>query len=184
MGILNDGINEVIATTRINAAPMGIIGRGGRFRMVCFLGSHTERNIARDRWVVANIVHDPVLYVQSAFTALPAGAFCEENVNGIPMTRLIDAEAWVAFSVIVGKRGTDSMTVRLVPVCEKVVVCKPHPVNRGFCAIIEAAVHGTRYRISQDPALKDQIDSLRAIVRKCGGLREQEALTLLDTFIS
>lgn len=183
MGILNEGINEVIATTRGNAAPMGIICRNGMFRMVCFTGSHTEENVARDRWVVANIVHDPVIYVRTAFSDLSGEALYEERVNNIPMQRLADAEAWIAFSAIIEQRGTESMTVRLVPLCEKVITCRPHPVNRGFSAIIEATVHGTRYRITQDPELKKMIDYYRGIVRKCGGSREQEALALLESFL-
>ncbi|MGE5831376.1 MAG: DUF447 domain-containing protein, partial [Methanomicrobiales archaeon] len=64
MGLLREGINEVIATTWNNAAPMGIIFRDGEYRMVLFRGSHTAMNIERWGWVVANIVHDPVLWVR------------------------------------------------------------------------------------------------------------------------
>ena len=41
MGLLREGINEVIATTTVNAAPMGVILRNGRYTLVAFLGSHT-----------------------------------------------------------------------------------------------------------------------------------------------
>lgn len=184
MGILMEGINEIIATTKSNAAPMGIIARQGIFRMVCFNDTHTEKNITRDRWVVANIVHDPVLYVKTAFSDLPATAFFAEDVTGIPMERLVDAEAWIAFSAIIEKRGTQSMSVRLVPVAENIITCRPYPVNRGFFAIIEATVHGTRYRLSGDPELKKLIDHYREIVRKCGGPRELEGLALLDSFLA
>lgn len=183
MGILTDGINEVIATTRRNAAPMGIILREGKFRMVCFTGSHTADNIARDRWVVANIIHDPVMYVTTAFSDLADDAFYEERINDIPVYRLADAEAYIAFSAIIEHRGSESMSVRLVPICEKVVTCKPHPVNRGFASIIEATIHTTRYRMNHDPHLKGLIDHHTAIVRKCGGTRELEALRLLESFI-
>ncbi|OPY36744.1 MAG: hypothetical protein A4E35_01853 [Methanoregula sp. PtaU1.Bin051] len=183
MGILTEGINEVIATTRSNAAPMGIILRNGRFRMVCFTGSHTAENIARDRWVVANIVHDPVMYVTTAFSDLPDNAFYEEQINETVMHRLADAEAYIAFSAIIEQRGSESMSIHLVPIHEKVVTCKPHPVNRGFASIIEATVHATRYCMSHDPGLKNLIDYHAAIVRKCGGPRELEALRLLESFI-
>lgn len=184
MGILNEGINEVIATTKGNAAPMGVIVRNGIYRMVCFTGTHTEKNIARDRWVVANIVHDPILFVRTAFSDLPDSAFFEENVAGTPMDRLVEAEAWIAFSGIIERRGAQAMTVRLVPATEKVIACRPHPVNRGFFAIIEATVHATRYRLSGDPELKKLIDHYRTIIRKCGGPREHEALDLLDSYLS
>jgi len=184
MGILTDGINEVIATTRSNAAPMGIIARNGVYRIVCFNGSHTEKNIVRDRWVVANIVHDPVLFVRTAFSDLPETAFVQEDVDGTLMDRLADTEAWIAFSAVIEKRGTQSMTVRITPVVEKVLSCRPRPVNRGFSAIIEATVHGTRYRLSGNPDLKKLIDHYRSIIRKCGGSRELEALALFDSFIA
>jgi len=58
---LKDGINEVIATTACNAAPMGIHYRDGEANMVLFCGSHTAQNVERDGWVVANFIHDPVL---------------------------------------------------------------------------------------------------------------------------
>jgi hypothetical protein len=183
MGILGDGINEVIATTRCNAAPMGIIVRNDRIRMVCFSGSHTADNIARDRWVVGNILHDPVMYVRTAFADLPRDAFYREDVNGTAMYRLADAEAFVAFSAIIEQRGEESMAVRLLPLCEKVVTCRPHPVNRGFSGIVEAAVHGTRYRITRNPDLKRLIDHHAAIVKKCGGKRELEALALLESYL-
>jgi hypothetical protein len=183
VGILTDGINEVIATTRRNAAPMGIICREGKIRMVCFAGSHTAENLAKDRWVVANIIHDPVMYVTTAFTDLADDAYYEETINGTPMDRLADAEAWIAFSAIIEQRSGEVMAVRLIPICEKVVTCKPHPINRGFAAVIEATVHGTRYRITRDPELRKLIDYQATIVRKCGGQREAEALTLLESFL-
>ena len=87
MGLLGEGINEVIATTWGNAAPMGIIFRDGVYRMVLYRGSHTAMNIERWGWVVANIVHDPVLWVRTAFSDLPPSSFAEENVEGFRLTR-------------------------------------------------------------------------------------------------
>ena len=48
MGLLKPGINEVIATTEFNAAPMGIIFKEGIARMVIFSGSHTAKNIEKN----------------------------------------------------------------------------------------------------------------------------------------
>jgi hypothetical protein len=183
MGVLSEGINEVIATTRLNAAPMGVIFRNGIYRVVCFLGSHTAENISRDGAVVANLVHDPVMYVRTAFADLPDDAFVAETVGNVTVYRLRDAEAYVAFSAAVEQRGTQSMTVRLTPLWERIISARPRPVNRGFSGIIEATVHGTRYRVNRDPALKGLIDHHAGIVRKCGGPRELEALGLLEEFL-
>ena len=67
MGLLAEGINEVIATTAFNAAPMGIRYENRKYTLTLFSGSHTAANIERDGWVVANLVFDPVLYVRTAF---------------------------------------------------------------------------------------------------------------------
>jgi hypothetical protein len=183
MGFLNEGINEVIATTHFNAAPIGIIFRGGQAKMMLFSGSHTAHNIDGDRWVVANIVHDPVLYVTTAFSDLPHHAFIPVTINGREMQRLAQADAWQAFDAVIEHRGTESLTVKLSPLYEEILTSTVQPVNRGFNSIIDAAVHATRYNISHDPALKILIDYHADIVRKCGGKREMAALELLMKYI-
>jgi hypothetical protein len=92
MGLLKGGINEVIATTLFNAAPMGIHFREGNASMVLFSGSNTAENIERDGWVVANFVQDPVLYVRTAFEDLPRNSFIEEPVSTKTITRLAGAD--------------------------------------------------------------------------------------------
>ena len=113
MGLLKGGINEVIATTRFNAAPMGIHYREGIASMVLFSGSNTAENIERDGWVVANFVQDPVLYVRTAFEDLPQNSFIEEAVSTKTITRLAGADAWAAFTATIVRRTNESMMVRL-----------------------------------------------------------------------
>jgi uncharacterized protein len=183
VGLLNSGINEVIATTAFNAAPIGIHYREGKAVMVLFLGSHTAENIERDGWVVANFIHDPVLYVKTAFEDLPKDLFIEEPVNGRTMHRLADADGWAAFSTTVEHRTTEAITVSLKLEKELIGEVTLYPVNRGFNSIIDATVHTTRYRLTHDPELKKQIDYHTGIVRKCGGKRELEALNLLTRYL-
>jgi hypothetical protein len=183
MGLLKSGINEVIATTRYNAAPMGIHYREGTASMVLFSGSNTAGNIERDGWVVANFVHDPVLYVRTAFEDLPRNYFIEEPVLSKAITRLAGADAWAAFSAIVVHRTPESMVVRLTLEKEIIEEVAVHPVNRGFNSIIDATVHATRFRQNQDPELKNLIEYHAGIVRKCGGKREIEALELLNKYL-
>ena len=179
MGLLKGGINEVIATTSYNAAPMGIHYRQGKTTMILFPGSHTAENIVREGWVVANFIHDPVLYVRTAFEDLPHEMFIEEPVNGRKVHRLDGADGWAAFSATV-EHTTGGMTVvSLTPEKEIIEEVTLHPVNRGFNSIIDATVHATRFALSPDPALKNLIDYHAGIVRKCGGKRELEALDLL-----
>ena len=183
MGLLKGGINEIIATTATNAAPMGIHFRDKKATMVLFAGSHTAENIERDRWVVANFVYDPLLYVKTAFEDLPADAFCEEPVAGKTMLRLAAADAWAAFSVSIGHRAKDAMTVTLTLEKEIIENVAVHPVNRGFNSIIDATVHATRYAENRDPELKKLIDYHAGIVRKCGGKAEIAALEELLSYL-
>ena len=183
MGLLKGGINEVIATTSFNAAPIGIHYREKKYRAFLFLGSHTAQNIARDGWVVANFVHDPVIYVKTAFMDLPKEQFIEEPVNGKTMHRLAGADGWAAFSATVEHRTAETMTVSLQLEKELIEEVAIYPVNRGFNSLIDATVHATRYKITRDAELKKHIEYHAGIVRKCGGKKELEALAMLAGYI-
>lgn len=184
MGLLGEGINEIIATTRNNAAPIGIIVKGDSPPgMVLFKGTHTLENIKRDGWVVANIVHDPVIYVRTAFDDLPEEYFCDEIAGELEIQRLKDASVWIAFKTDIKKDSGNAVSVSLNPIMEKVLDERIYPVNRGFNSIIEATVHGTRYVMNRDPRLKQLIDHHASLVRRCGGRREEEALELLLEYI-
>jgi len=184
MGLLRTGINEIIATTSFNAAPIGIHYRDGVPRMILFPESHTYINVQHDGWVIANIIHDPVLYVQTAFEDLPKDAFVEEPVAGKVMYRLADAEAWIAFTTTEtcgSAGGVLNITLKIEKeIIETVAV---YPINRGFNSIIDATVHATRYKFSNDPELKKLIDYHVSLIRKCGGKKEIKALDLLLNYI-
>lgn len=177
---MRDGINEVIATTMMNAAPVGIIARADSLQAVLYRTSHTATQVERDHWVVANLTHDPVIYVQAAFSDPAAEAFTRFTAGGISMCRLDCAEAWVAFSAEVVRKTATTLLVDLVPIAEEICDLQIYPVNRGFSSVIEATVHATRYCVTRDPWLKQLIDHHCAIVRRCGGPRELEAVALLS----
>jgi hypothetical protein len=184
VGLLIGGISEVIATTAFNAAPMGIHLRDGKATMVLFAGSHTLANIRRDKWIVANFIHDPVLYVKTAFEDLPRDMFVAEPVDGVTMYRLGGAEAWAAFTATIERENAEAAVVSLTLKKEIIESAIVHPVNRGFSSIIDATVHATRYRVNRDPKLKELIDYHAGIVRKCGGRHELAALDLLSGYIA
>jgi len=184
MGLLDDGINEVIATTGGNAAPVGLICRNGTFRMHLFKGSHTAGNIAMNGWVVANILHDPVIFARTAFDDLPEYFFQDETIGDLHMQRLRVTDAWVAFTAEIEKETPEALMVRLSPVRETVLHIPARPVNRGFNSVIEIAVHGTRYLRSHDPELETLIRHHARLVRKCGGPKEAEALDLLRRYLN
>ena len=151
--------------------------------MVLFTGSHTAQNIERDGWVIANFVHDPVLFVRTAFEDLPREEFVDEPVNGRIMQRLSNPDAWAAFTATVENKTNEAMMVRLTLIKEIIEGVSVHPVNRGFNSIIDATVHATRYMENQDQKLQELIGYHTAIVRKCGGKRDIEALNLLLKYI-
>jgi len=184
MGLLKPGINEVIATTEFNAAPMGIIFKEGVARMVVFSGSHTAKNIEKNGWLVANFVYDPVLYVKTAFEDLANDLFLEETITDRKMHRLKHTDAWAAFTTTIDKKTNEALMVTLTLEKEIIEEVSLHPVNRGFNSIIDSTVHATRYKMNPDPELKKLIDYHAGIVRKCGGKRELEALELLLGYIS
>ncbi|MBP1927674.1 hypothetical protein J2741_000221 [Methanolinea mesophila] len=183
VGLLKEGINEVIATTRDNAAPMGIIFRNGRYGMVVYRESHTAARIEAHGWVMANLVFDPLLYVRTAFDDLEPGDLVPEQVQGLTMQRLAGAEAWAGFKAEVERSTPETIVVRLTPLKEEVRSWHMHPVNRGFNGVIEATVHATRYIRNKDPALADLIRHHARLVHRCGSPRDVEALNLLYSYI-
>lgn len=183
MGLLNEGINEIIATTQKNAAPIGIIYRNGNYSAVLFHGSHTEKNVLRDGWLVANIVYNPVLYVETAFGDLPESAFCEEVAQGRRVDRLCEAEAWVLFECQLERSTGEASVISLEPVHEEVISAVVRPFNRGYAAVIDATVHATRYVVNRDPDLRRMIDYDLGITRKCGGKQEQKTADILNKFL-
>nr|WP_165075621.1 DUF447 domain-containing protein [Methanogenium sp. MK-MG] len=208
MGILQAGINEVIATTtdpatgRSNAAPMGIICRNGRIMLRLFHGTHTEANIRESGWVVANLTYDPMVYVETAFGDLSEDAFteitetkesaeCTKTAAGgsnisvqmpTSMQRLRSCEAWEAFTTTIVSDNPETLVVELTPVASGILNLRPHPPSRAFANIIEATVHATRYVVTRDPALWALIEQSAELVRKCGGKEHVDALDLLLTF--
>jgi len=183
MGLLREGINEVIATTRDNAAPMGVIVRDDTYQMVAFQGSHTAENVSRYGWLVANIVHDPVLYVKTAFSDLGQEDFFDETAGGLAVQRLTSAEAWVAFRAEITRNTGEAYLVALEPLREEVCSCTIHPVNRGFSSVIEATIHATRFIRRRDSQLSYLISHHASLVRRCGGPQEKEALALLEDIL-
>ena len=182
MGLLKSGINEIIATTAYNAAPIGIHFREGKATMILFRGSHTAANVERDGWVIANFIHDPVIYVRTAFDDLPREDFTDEAIDGITMQRLRHTDAWAAFSARIVHGNGETIIAELTPKKEIIETVPFYPVNRGFGNIIDATVHATRYRVTRDPELRKLIEYHAGIVRKCGGKRELAALDLLTGY--
>ncbi|NLX49189.1 MAG: DUF447 family protein [Methanospirillum sp.] len=181
MGLLGPGISEVIATTRGNAAPVGVIRRGDDLTAVLFRGSHTARNVVRDGWLVANVSHDPVVFVRTAFEDLPADAFV--TVPALGWDRLAAADGFAACRAEILRETSEAYLIGLTVEREEILEARCVPANRGRCAVLEAAVHATRFRQTGDPVLGRLIRHHASIIRRCGGPAELEALALLLGYI-
>lgn len=181
--ILQEGISEVIAITRYNAAPMGIIRKREDLSMIIFRTSHTAENIAREGRIVVHIIQDPELFVRAAFDDLSPDAFVEDTIGDTTYCRIWGVENWIAFSACIEHETREKVFVRLKPVHAEISPVLPSPVRRGMNNLIEAAVHGTRYIISRDPALADLICYHGDLVRRCGSQTEKRSLELMYGYL-
>jgi hypothetical protein len=177
-----EGISEVILSTLSedcvpNAAPIGLHRKDGRF-FARIYNSTTLKNILVNPGAAANIVDDPVLFVESALSEIGPENF--EAINGFPVLK--NSIGWVIFDCTCNK-GENISVVELSPVKAKICRKVIKPVNRGFNAVIEAAIHATRYVSLKDQEYLRQIEDHNKIVQKCGGAREKEAMRLLYELI-
>lgn len=179
---IHEGISEIILTTISpdgvpNAAPIGLHRKGGRL-FARIYNSKTLDNILSKPIAAANIVNDPVLFVQSALSDIESERL--QFVDGFPLLK--DALGWIVFGCTC-KKGEKISVVELSPVRGKIIERKLQPINRGFNAVIEAAIHATRYVVLKERKYLDCIEYYNSIVKKCGGERDKEAMQLLNGLI-
>jgi len=156
---------------------MGLHRRGKRL-FARIYNSKTLDNILSKPVAATNILDDPVLFVQSALSDIELERF--EFIEGFPVLK--DAEGWLIFDCVC-KKGENISVVELSPVRGKIIDRKIKPVNRGLNAVIEAAIHATRYVSLNELKYLDCIEYYNTIVKKCGGAREKEAMRLLYELI-
>ncbi len=156
-----------------NAAPIGLHMKDGSF-FARIYNSKTLDNILGDKAAAANIVDDPVLFVQSALSDIPPDDF--DLGGSFPVLK--GAQGWIIFDCRCRKGETISV-IELLPKGSKINRRQIKPINRGFNAVIEATVEVTRYVVFKDKRYLDRLEHYNTIVQKCGGLREKEAMKLL-----
>ncbi len=184
---LYDGISETIVTTMQgwspNAAPIGIIRKGDRVFIRLFKGSITYFNVHSEGVLVANVVNDPVIFVRSTFSNLKESDFSFVSVSGREFPVLKDALSWVVFECNNIKISHEALVAELLPIHAHINRSPVQAPNRGFNAVIEAAVHATRYKLTGDEKYLKLIRAYSAIVFKCGGEREKNAINILNEFL-
>jgi hypothetical protein len=152
---------------------MGLARQGDKLFIRMFPGSRTFANVAETGHLMANIVTDPLIFVVSAFEDLDDSYFVPQ---GVMPPVIQDAYAWVYF-----KAEVDG-TVRLTPVKSEILRCKVPSFSRGFAAVIDAAVAGTRLRFLGDEGRK-RIHEDAVLVEKCGTPRDIEAMERLKSIL-
>jgi hypothetical protein len=175
---IQEGISEMIITTLSNdgvpnAAPMGLHKKGNRLFLRIY-ASQTLNNISGNPRAVANIIDDPILFVESALSDLMHAKFKFEE--GFPI--LNDAQGWILFDCAI-KKGDNISVVELFPIKTKINKRVIKPINRGFNAVIEALIQATRYVSMKDEKFLEKIECYNTIVQKCGGGKDKEAMKLL-----
>ncbi len=179
LGIL-PGINEVIVTTERegipNAAPIGII-RDDNIRVRLFLGTHTYENVLATGLLVANVSHDPMIFVEAAMSDLEEDCFVRRE----GVLTLKDAETWALFRC--SPYRTDIIMPELEFVKGGVVRKEFRAINRGVSCVIEAAIAATRYNALRADSYLEEIRRLKRIVQRCGGPREIAAMKRLEEYI-
>ena len=182
-GIL-EGINETIITTisldgRFNAAPIGIIRRDGKLMVQIYTESHTCANIQDTGLLAANIVDDPVLFVQSALADLDDTMFETIKTDKYGIFPILNkSSAWIIFKADYEK-GSKTIQAELYPITGEIRRSGITTINRGFNAVIEATIHATRYIVFRDEKYLRKIKTCKNIIDKCGGNREKEAYELI-----
>lgn len=182
--IFNEGINEVIVTTNKNAAPMGIIRKNDTLSMIVFRTSHTASNIIQRDLAIIHIVHDPILFVRTAFEDLKEDCYVCEKIEGEIFYRLKDIQNWIACKTQIKHTTKEKIFVDLHPVHIQIIPDYPRPVHRGMNNIIEATVHGTRFIMNKDPALEVLIRHHADLVMRCGGENDKKALHMLFSYVN
>jgi hypothetical protein len=181
--ILREGINEVIATTYENTAPMGVIRHGSRLHMAVYLTSHTAQNIQKYPWVVLHITDDTRWFVKTAFSDPDTEEYVSETWDGISIQRLKELGSWIACTCTIENITAQQVLVSLTPIHVAQSSHVFHPVNRGYNSVIEATVHATRYVHTKDPMLGDLITFHIGVAKKCGDSTVKEAIHLLLSYL-
>ncbi|MGB9927320.1 MAG: DUF447 domain-containing protein [Methanosarcina sp.] len=182
---IREGISETIVTTGLkspNAAPIGIIVKNGKPFVRLFKGTHTWENVLNEKYLAVNIIYDPLLFVRSTFFDLEPSEFNYEPVNTLDFPVLKEAVAWILFECVNIKNTDQALVTDLNPIKAKYNKenMKNLPVpNRGFNAVLEAAVHATRYQLTGEEKYLGLIRHYETLASKCGGDPEKKAMKLL-----
>ncbi|APH39637.1 DUF447 domain-containing protein [Methanohalophilus halophilus] len=177
-----DGISEIILTSGMknpNAAPIGLIRKDNRVFIRLYRGSTTYENVKQDEVFAANVTCDPLLFIKSTFSNLEDEDFKYHPLNSKSIPLLKNSATSVIFICDEIKHTKQAMTAEIIPMGAVANDYLPRAINRGLTAVIEAAVHATRYKLTGNNEFLDLIDRCLETTYKCGGQREKDAAEIL-----
>ncbi|MEM2925066.1 MAG: DUF447 family protein [Methanocellales archaeon] len=182
---LSEGINEVIVTTisnsnKPNAAPIGLRIKRGVVSARIYKNTTTYKNIFETSALIGNIVDDPTLFITTAFSTLSKNHYIFKKNLSIPVLK--KANAWVLFECEI-KSSEEPALITLKPKQGEVLCKKVAAINRAVYAVIEAAIHATRYLATGEEKYKELIEYYATIIEKCGGNREKKAFKRLKQYL-
>ncbi|MCD4808898.1 MAG: DUF447 family protein, partial [Methanosarcinales archaeon] len=145
--------------------------------------SHTCTNIKEAGLLAVNMVDDPVVFVRSALEDLDKEKFeFIETGTGINFPVLASSNGWVIFKAGITE-GDIVTTAELQFIAGNIKSMGIRPINRGFNAVIEAAIYATRYKVFNDETFLSKIKSYESVINKCGGRSEKEAYSLINKLL-
>ena len=176
------GITESVVTTRApedrwNVAALGLHA-GDPVTARTWGATRTRRNFERTGEGYVQFTRDPVTFVEAAL-----------SVREVDEPVLADADAWVRVGVERIEAGESGGTRwadwRLSPEESGVEREVVPTVNRGYNAVVEATVAASRLEVDayDEGTLRERLDHLERVARRCGGAREREAFDRLNVLV-
>jgi hypothetical protein len=176
------GITESVVTTRQpdgdwNVAALGLHA-GEPVTARTWGDTRTRGNFERQGTGYVQFTRDPVTFVEAALSV-------REVVDPV----LEEADAWVRVEVdrldAGESEGTSWVDWGLLPVEASVERAVVPTINRGFNAVVEATVAASRLDVDayDESVLRERLDYLETVARRCGGERERDAFDRLAELV-
>ena len=171
-------ITEVIVTTvgeggHGHAAPMGVRRDDEGSHIAVFSPNVTAANARRTGRLAANFTCDPLAWVQATLDTLPQDALERPAAWGVPVLRRAHACVLFACTPAAGRR------LELRPLDIRHDAWPVAQVNRGFNALIEAAVLASRVKLLEAGPAKARMEELGRLGLACGDQEVADAFEVL-----
>ena len=183
-------ISTVDRKGNLNAAPIGILGRG-KDKVMCriFKGSHTLENIISQKEFIVNITQNPELFTWSLLDNLEITDFNEDksikNVDCYFKCEVTSIKEAVKQSDPIKNKG--EANVIKADVVELIINNPTKAYNRAFSYVIECLANFSRIDIVDDEKRKYYIDSFKEayrVVKKVGSKKDKEAMDKIKSKLS